>query len=63
MSDIYSNYGVFIVNVNGGIIESAHVHRSTSYVASLRKNWAYKNRSQVPKLKNSAPIYINSNKK
>ena len=55
-----SNYGSFIINVNG--IESAHVHRTTSYVADLKKNWAYKNKPNIPKLKNSATIYNKTTK-
>ena len=53
-----SNYGSFIINVNG--IESAHVHRTTSYVADLKKNWAYKNKQNIPKLKNSKYVYYNN---
>lgn len=60
MASNYSNYGAFIINANGGTEESAHVHRTTSYVASLKNNWAYKNKSNIPKLKNSAPVYHNS---
>lgn len=58
MSSNYSNYGSFIINTNG--YECAHVHRTTSYVANLKNNWAYKNKSNIPKLKNSAPVYHNS---
>ena len=60
MSSNYSNYGAFIINANGGKEESAHVHISTSYIANLKNNWAYKNKSNIPKLKNSAPVYHNS---
>tara|TARA_A100001011_G_scaffold374508_1_gene435065 strand:+ start:74 stop:307 length:234 start_codon:yes stop_codon:yes gene_type:complete len=58
MSSKYSDYGAFIINANGK--ESAHVHRTTSYIANLKNNWAYKNKSNIPKLKNSAPVYHNS---
>lgn len=58
MSSKYSNYGAFIINANGE--ESAHVHRTTSYIANLKNNWAYKNKSNIPKLKNSATVYHNS---
>ena len=60
MSSKYSEYGAFTINTNGGTDESAHVHRTTSYVAGLKNNWAYKNKSNIPKLKNSAPVYHNS---
>ena len=60
MSLKYSDYGAFIINTNGGTDESAHVHRTTSYVADLKNNWAYKNKSKIPKLKNSTPVYHNS---
>ena len=60
MSSNYSNYGAFIINANGGTQESAHVHRSTSYIADLKNNWAYKNKSNIPKLKNSVSVYHNS---
>tara|TARA_Y100000816_G_C25569625_1_gene307077 strand:+ start:44 stop:283 length:240 start_codon:yes stop_codon:yes gene_type:complete len=58
-------YDYFIIEPNGGYERSAHVHRCTSYVAELhKKNWAYKNRIYVPKLKNSVKVmckvdYIN----
>ena len=56
-----SNYGAFIITTNGDE-ECAYVHRTTSYVASLKNNWAYKNTSIIPKLKNSAHVYhIHSN--
>ena len=57
MSSNYSTYGSFIINANGK--ESAHIHRTTSYVANLKNNWAYKNKSNMPKLKNSAHVYHN----
>lgn len=60
MSSNYSNYGAFIIENNGGYERSAHVHIATSYLASLKNNWAYKNKSNVPKLKNSAHVYHNS---
>ena len=63
MSSNYSNYGAFIINANGGTLESAHVQRTTSYIAGLKNNWAYKNKSNIPKLKNSAPVYHNSDLK
>ena len=63
MSSNYSNYGAFIINANGGTLESAHVHRTTSYIAGLKNNWAYKNKSNIPKLKNSTPVYHNSDLK
>ena len=53
-----TNYGAIIINTNGE--ESAHVHRSTSYIASLKNNWAYKNKSNMPKLKNSLQVYNNN---
>ena len=60
MSSNYSNYGAFIINANGGTEESAHVHRTSSYVAGLKNNWAYKNKPNIPKLKNSTHVYHNS---
>ena len=55
-----NNYGAFIINANGE--ESAHVHRTTSYIASLKNNWAYKNKSNMNMqiLKNSVSVYHNS---
>lgn len=61
MSLNYSNnYGAFIININGGTLESAYVHITTSYVAGLKNNWAYKNKSNIPKLKNSIYVHHNS---
>lgn len=56
----YSNYGSFIIESNGGYVRSAHVHRTTSYIATLKNNWAYKNKSNIPKLKNTTHVYHNS---
>ena len=57
----YSNYGAFIIENNDGYERSGHIHIATSsYLASLKNNWAYKNKSNVPKLKNSANVYHNS---
>ena len=61
-SDIFSIYGAFIIEYNGGYERSAHVHRCTSYKASLKNNWAYKKKPNIPKLKNSTNIYHNSKK-
>lgn len=33
------------------VISAPHVHRCTSYVADLKKNWAYVNTNKNPKLK------------
>ncbi len=51
-------YGSYVVNKkdNTFVIESAYVHRCTSYIASLHNNWAYTNSSNVPKLKNSLDV-------
>ena len=57
---MYSNYGAFVIENDGTYERSAHVHRTTSYVAGLKKNWAYENKSNPPKLKNSASVYFNS---
>jgi hypothetical protein len=62
-SDRFSIYGAFIIESNGGYERSAHVHRCTSYKASLKNNWAYKNKPNKPnkpKLKNSTNIYHSS---
>ena len=61
MSDNFESY---LVDLNGGEVISAHVHRGTSYIANLYKNnWAYKksynNRNIMPKLKDSATVYNN----
>ncbi len=63
MSSNYSKYGAFTINTNGETQESAHVHRTTSYIANLKNNWAYKNKLNMPKLKNSAHVYHNSDLK
>lgn len=55
MSDLNINYKYFTSN-HGGVIESAHVHRCTSYVAKLKDDWAYKNKPNVPKLKNCLQV-------
>ena len=60
LSDEFSKYGAFIIECNGGYERSAYVHRCTSYKASLKNNWAYKNKLNIPKLKNSTYIYYNS---
>lgn len=60
MSCNFSNYGAFIIENNGGYERSPHVHRNTSYIAGLKNNWAYKNKSNIPKLKNSRDVYHNS---
>lgn len=60
MSSDYCNYGAFIIECNGGYERTAHVHRTTSYIASLKNNWAYKNKLIIPKLKNSIHVYHNS---
>ena len=52
-----NSYGAYIIENNGGYERSAHVHRTTSYIANLKNNWAYKNKTNIPKLKNSATIY------
>lgn len=59
-SKLYSNYGSFIIESNGGYERSGHVHRCTAYLASLKNNWAYKNKLNKPKLKNSTHVYHNS---
>ena len=58
MSDNFESY---LVDLNGGEVISAHVHRGTSYVANLYKNnWAYEkrynNRNTMPKLKDGATV-------
>ena len=63
MSYTYSQYGAFLTEVNGGYERSAHVHRTTSYIATLKNNWAYKNSQNIPTLKNSTPVYHNSDLK
>jgi hypothetical protein len=59
MSDNFESY---LVDLNGGEVISAHVHRGTSYVANLYKNnWAYEksynNKNGLPKLKDSATVH------
>ena len=59
MSDNFESY---LVDLNGGEVISAHVHRGTSYIANLYKNnWAYKksynNRNIMPKLKDIAKVH------
>lgn len=59
MSDNFESY---LVDLNGGEVISAHVHRGTSYVADLYKNnWAYEksynNKNGLPKLKDSATVH------
>jgi 2-phosphoglycerate kinase len=60
---LYSNLGVFIIENNGGYERSAHVHRCTSYIAHLKKNWAYKDKTNIAKLKNSIDVYDNNDYK
>ena len=59
-SNEFSKYGAFIIEYNGGYERSVHVHRCTSYKSTLKNNWAYKNKPNIPKLKNSTNIYHNS---
>jgi len=59
MSDNFESY---LIDLNGGEVISAHVHRGTSYVADLYKNnWAYEksynNKNGLPKLKDSATVH------
>lgn len=59
MSDNFESY---LVDLNGGEVISAHVHRGTSYVADLYKNnWAYEkrynNKNGMPKLKDGATVH------
>jgi len=56
------NFESYLVDLNGGEVISAHVHRGTSYVANLYKNnWAYEksynNKNGLPKLKDSATVH------
>ena len=60
---LHSNLGVFIIENNGGYERSAHVHRCTSYIADLKKNWAYKNKTNIAKLKNSMDVCHNNDYK
>lgn len=60
---LYSNLGVFIIEKNGGYERSCHVHRCTSYIADLKKNWAYKDKTNIAKLKNSIDVYDNNDYK
>ena len=59
-SDRFSKYEAFIIDCNESYERSTHVHRCTSYKGSLKNNWAYKNKPNIPKLKNSRFIYHNS---
>mgnify|MGYP001280349580 CR=1 FL=1 len=60
---LHSNLGVFIIENNGGYERSAHVHRCTSYIADLKKSWAYKDKTNIAKLKNSVDVYDNNDYK
>jgi hypothetical protein len=60
---LHSKLGVFIIENNGGYERSAHVHRCTSYIADLKKNWAYKNKTNIAKLKNSTDVCHNNDYK
>ena len=56
------NFESYLIDLNGGEVVSAHVHRGTSYIANLYKNnWAYEksynNRNTMPKLKDSATVH------
>ena len=56
-----SNHGSYIINTDNCSTESAHVHRTTSYIADLQKNWAYKNKNNIPILKNSLNVINSTN--
>jgi hypothetical protein len=60
---LHSKFGSFIIDSNGGYERSAHVHRCKSYVADLKNNWAYKDKTNKPKLKLSSDVCYNSDYK